>query len=438
MKRVFFFCVFLPLVVWTGNLPFSPVETAILQDFCQAFGSSLPPVSRFIDCQNVSNVCDRAPLASIICSTPGTSIEQLTIDGEGMQYFNGSLPDSFGNFYTLRFLSIKNTGIRNLPATIARMNVLLTLQLTDNPLMSGPFPDVSNMTYLNTLVSRRNGFQGPLPASVLSSALLVLFENNTQLDGTLPDVTIAAPRVQLLSLTGNAFTGNVPNVNGLNKLTALNLDNNALTGTIPAALNLPFVSSFSAAGNRLTGPLPDDWVSNFPRLLRLNLAQNQITGDFPASLGQHPALNEIHVEGNDMSGHLPSLSGSTNMTVLLLAGNQFCGCFPDKAYFSQHSLYCTIAYSTFCCSDPAPRQCADAWLCLTNNCSCSMTCNYVDGLAAPTFAPMPLSSGGMTPSAGNASLTPGNTSAAGDPPSVLTTGVLVLCLGLFCRIHFGG
>src|SRR5690349_5248909 len=93
----------------SSSLPFSPVEAQILQDMCASFGTSLPP--GFLNCANVSDVCDRQP-PNIICSSTGTAVEQLTLDGAGVLYFSGTLPDSFGDFSTLRVLTIRNeTGI---------------------------------------------------------------------------------------------------------------------------------------------------------------------------------------------------------------------------------------------------------------------------------------------------------------------------------------
>ena len=106
---------------------------------------------------------------------------------------------------------------------------------------------------------------------------------------------------------------------------ANNFDGNNLTGTIPK-LDLPFLKTFVINGNDLSGPAPD--LSGLPKLERLGLSFNNFTGPLPP-FEPHPNLRFVRASFNAFTGPIPDISGVNNLNALTLSNNQLEGCYPE-------------------------------------------------------------------------------------------------------------
>ncbi|GAB4827725.1 hypothetical protein Ancab_034611 [Ancistrocladus abbreviatus] len=126
--------------------------------------------------------------------------------------------------------------------------------------------------------------------------------------GHLPTGTIGkldAPRLTVIDLSFNSFTGNIPpTIHNLVMLTVLNLERNMLSGTI-LGLDLPRVRLLNLSHNNLSGSIPTS-LHKFPSSSSLG---NSLCG---------PPLGECHVSG-------PSPSHSLTYSVLLLTSPQKTG-----------------------------------------------------------------------------------------------------------------
>ncbi|GJN41166.1 hypothetical protein PR202_gn00504 [Eleusine coracana subsp. coracana] len=83
-----------------------------------------------------------------------------------------------------------------------------------------------------------------------------------------------------------------------------NLSGNNLTGNIPPELAaLPCLAEIGLANNMLTGPIPD--LSSSSNLSIIHFENNQLTGNIPSYLGSLPKLNELYLQNNMLSGAIP-------------------------------------------------------------------------------------------------------------------------------------
>ena len=106
-------------------------------------------------------------------------------------------------------------------------------------------------------------------------------------------------RVTGLELPSNNLSGPIPAVLGdLTGLEVLDLSGNGLTGEIPAA-------------NGLTGEIPAA-LESLTALTTLDLSRNGLTGEIPADLGDLTALTTLDLSANDLDGAIPSDLGETD------------------------------------------------------------------------------------------------------------------------------
>jgi len=376
-------CIFVTLLAICSNAQTNNIlnaaEQQALNDMCTAFGSSgMPP--GFLNCANVSDVCDRN-ISALHCSGSFTSMDDIIMDGQNGQYFRGTLPATFGNFFGLKFLQIKNTGITNMPA-IGKMKQLIFLSIDSSP-MTGTLDGAAfvNLTSLISIYILNTSLSGTIPGSVFTgspSISIVQIQNNLFTD--LQALTKPSHANQVY-LKNNQIGGTVPaSFSQLVNVTVLDLSRNLLTGV--GTLSMPNVLSLLLANNLITAQLPT--FTGFTSMTKLDLNNNSITGTFPPALGTYAKLAYLDLTGSHLSGTLPSLAAAAALRVILMDGNQFCGCFPSGAVVASGGN-CNLAGSTFCCSNNAPNVCADAWACdptcgscASSNCtSCAaVTCTY--------------------------------------------------------------
>ncbi|GAB2279641.1 hypothetical protein Dimus_014285 [Dionaea muscipula] len=129
------------------------------------------------------------------------------------------------------------------PDTLSRLRQLRFLSLRNNSL-SGPIPDLSSLSNLNTLLLDHNSFSGSFPPSLISlSDLRVIDFSLNYLDGPIPAAVNRLTRLNYLKLEFNRFEGSIPPLN-LPDLRFLNVSGNNLVGEVP---NTPTLSRFPAS-----------------------------------------------------------------------------------------------------------------------------------------------------------------------------------------------
>ncbi len=122
------------------------------------------------------------------------------------------------------------------------------------------------------------------------------------------------------------------------KLEVLEAFDNNLTGSLPEGLALlPALQQLSLSNNSLSGSIPGVWGTpgSFPQLRGMFLIGNHLTGSLKADWvapGSFPKLEVLQLTSNRFSGTLPDEwagNGSfTNLQLLALAGNKLSGSLP--------------------------------------------------------------------------------------------------------------
>lgn len=203
---------------------------------------------------------------------------------------------------------------------LASMPQLTLVWLQSNG-FTGPIPDLSSLSSLQSFNVRDNQLTGLVPSSLTSiSSLQNVSLSNNKLQGPLPSFStnvvadvdsgnnfcnkIAGPcdsRVTLLlavaagfgypSSFADSWTGNDPcgsdawlgvtcDANGKN-ITVLNFANQKLTGVIsPDIANITSLTKLVLSNNNLVGTIPDR-LTSLPNLQLLDVSNNNLTGDVP-------------------------------------------------------------------------------------------------------------------------------------------------------------
>ncbi|KAG1347788.1 LRR receptor-like serine/threonine-protein kinase RPK2 [Cocos nucifera] len=120
-----------------------------------------------------------------------------------------------------------------------------------------------------------------------------------------------------------------PAVGKLSELRVLSLPFHSFDGEIPGEIwALENLEVLNLEGNSLSGTLP----SRFPPRLRvLNLASNRIQGEIPLSLPSFEFLETLDLSGNQLNGSIPRFPGNfTKLREVYLSFNRLEGRIPDE------------------------------------------------------------------------------------------------------------
>ncbi|KAG9145983.1 hypothetical protein Leryth_015619 [Lithospermum erythrorhizon] len=131
-------------------------------------------------------------------------------------------------------LVIENSGLGGTfaPNTLTKLDQLRVLSLK-NTSLTGPIPDLSNLTNLKVLFLDHNYFSSSLPPSIST-----------------------LHRLKTLDLSYNGLIGSIPtSLNNLDRLSYLRLDFNRFNGTLPP-LNISTLKIFNVSHNNISGPIP--------------------------------------------------------------------------------------------------------------------------------------------------------------------------------------
>ncbi|CAB4263176.1 unnamed protein product [Prunus armeniaca] len=212
----------------------------------------------------------------------------------------------------------------SLPPNLNSLTQLTTLSLQNNSL-SGPFPSLANLSFLQEIYLDTNNFtsipsgcfQGLLSLQVLNmsqninldpwvfptqliqaSSLVNLTAVNANLYGSLPDIFDSFPNLQILRLSYNNFSGALPKSFSGSGIQSLWLNNQqfGLSGTIEV-------------------------LSNMTQLNQLR--DNLLTGIVPATLMSSTAIQNVSLDNNKLQGPL-HVFGSIVTKATFDGTNSFC------------------------------------------------------------------------------------------------------------------
>ncbi|CAK0772056.1 hypothetical protein CVIRNUC_003924 [Coccomyxa viridis] len=273
---------------------------------------------------------------------------------------------------------------------------LKSLDLT-NAYVSGSIPNGLSAPHLTTLLLGSNHVSGTLPLDwAMKKAVPALkalnLSGNYELSGPLPDAwgnaSAGMQNLQVFSARGCNLSGPLPaSWAGLPALGVLDMAYNYFTGSLPVEWqNMDALQTLDLVGNGLTYNLPDGWSSkgaaSWPALRDLHLDANLMTGTLPASWGaggSFPMLSNLTLANNNLSGSLPMSWGTNSQLVprfknlqwlTLLPGNPgLCGGIPPGLTVLQktgggntattqylNDKPCSVSADTMVQSAPSPQS----------------------------------------------------------------------------------
>ncbi|KAG8657890.1 hypothetical protein MANES_03G091100v8 [Manihot esculenta] len=300
----------------------------------------------------------------------------------------GEIPSSVCNLTSLAALDLSNNDLAGLlPKCLGDIvESLFTLNLQGNNFHGG-IPEIfahGSLVYLN---ANGNKFNGPLPRSLANcTSLQVLDLGNNKLNDTFPHWLEHLLDLQILILRSNSFHGIIGNpitTSPFPKLQILDISHNEFTGLLPSkylqhlkflmkvgevkveakyagdsayyfqdslAVDLimkgvelemkEILTIFTAidfSSNIFQGDIPEE-VSLLKSLVVLNFSHNYLTGHIPSWLGNLTELESLDLSVNRFVGEIPQqLTVLTFLAVLNLSYNHLNGIIPQGNQFNTFS-----------------------------------------------------------------------------------------------------
>lgn len=191
------------------------------------------------------------------------------------------------------------------------MRHLTTIDLSRNEIVL-PFNNIDqseHMFSINVAGTRTKDFDGIEDANAFFREL---YADHTPISGGIPTEIMGLETLQVLALQGCDLSGE-------------------LSEDIFSLVDL---GELYLSDNNLRGNLPDRW-DELKNLKVLGLAKNQFTGPLPSSLDRASnliavSLHDQTTKGGGLSGAVPSMSTTTTVRTLLLAGNKLEGDLPEN------------------------------------------------------------------------------------------------------------
>ena len=355
----------------TGHLPDAPgVKAPRLQylELQNNFLSGTIPVSysdftsmQWLSLQNNS-------FAGTIPSQLG-SLTQLQFLSLRINKLTGSIPTELNKLSKLTELLLEHnllTGKIDNIINVAAQGSLKTIQLNDN-LLTGTLPaDIFTLPALVTFAAVSNCFSGPLPSSICNGTHLhsLILDGLTSAEachnnlfphtvsnsyslirsfgGSIPECLFTLPNITTLHLSGNEFTGTLPNTVFSPNLVDLSVSHNRLVGNIPLHVQSADWFSLDLSYNHFDGTLNGAWSSSamfntsiiynryetesiFLRLERLRSSNISARFNF-TKVALH---TELYLENNRLSGRIPS--ALQHRQVISILGSNVFSCHLDDS-----------------------------------------------------------------------------------------------------------
>ncbi|ESQ51896.1 hypothetical protein EUTSA_v10016267mg [Eutrema salsugineum] len=284
-------------------------------------GQILKPISKLINLNHldVSSLNTSYPIDLNIFS-PLKSLLVLYLSK------NRLLPASLNSSdipLSLESLVMARCNITEFPNILKTLQNLQHIDISSNRI-KGKIPEwlwkLPRLYLVNLVNNFFTGFEGSSEVLLNSSVQLLDFAYNS-MTGAFP---LPPPNIIYLSAWNNSFTGNIPpSVCNRSSLIVLDLSYNNFTGPIPKCLsNLKIVN---LRKNSLEGSIPDEFYSG-ALTQTLDVGYNQLTGKLPRSLLNCSFLKFLSVDHNRIDDTFPFwLKALPNLQVFTLRSNRFFG-----------------------------------------------------------------------------------------------------------------
>ncbi|CAN7097046.1 unnamed protein product, partial [Brassica rapa subsp. narinosa] len=342
-----------------------------------AFRGSLPIISPRLEYMLASNNSFTGNIPLWLCNQ--SYLDTLDL---AHNHFSGSIPRCLINVSDqITDLDLRNNNlIGRLPDIFDKGGSLVTLDVSHNQIIGKLPRSLTNCTKLEYLNVEGNRIADTFPFWLKDlPSLGFVFLRSNMFHGPIysPQHPLSFPQLQMVDISRNKFTGNLPHdyfVNwstrftsipqesiyaiygyipslylrnkGINMelesiptiYTEIDFSENKLGGQIPESIGLlKSLIVLNLSNNFFTGHIPSSWA-NLTRLESLDLSRNQLTGKIPQELATLSFLEYINVSHNKLTGQIPQGTQIVGQPKSSFEGNlNLCGlpleqsCFSDKA-----------------------------------------------------------------------------------------------------------
>ncbi|KAF8023929.1 hypothetical protein BT93_F1203 [Corymbia citriodora subsp. variegata] len=367
---------------FTGRWPtkfFANTSLAIIDLSNNKFGGPIPLPSPDTYYYSIASNKITGEIPSLICNA--TELEIIDLSNNSL---TGSLPRCLTNFSTN--LSVLNLRMNHLEGTIPQFfssrSGLMTLDLSRNR-FEGTLPQsLVKCRYLEVLDLSHNQIEDTFPrwlGTFQELKVLILRSNNLKGNLDIPRGANLFPKLHILDLSNNGFSGPLPTNLMMNLKGMMNGENGQdksmymtqSSGIVPyensvtvmmKGLEIELVriltifTTIDLSHNSFQGDIPRV-IGHLRSLIGLNLSHNQLTGSIPLTLGNLIDLEWLDLSSNKLSGIIPRKLGDLAfLGYLNLSKNQFTGRIPQDKQLS------TFARDSFSgnpglCGTPLPKAC---------------------------------------------------------------------------------
>ncbi|XP_070680750.1 receptor like protein 22-like [Malus domestica] len=386
---------------WMWN---TSIETLLLLDISSNFISDQPPLVL----PWVKLLCIRFSANMFHGSLPippPTMREYAAADNN----FTGEISPLLCNVKNLQYLDLSKNNLSGmLPQCLGNFSDDLILLLLGNNSFHGIIPQTYNKgSKLRMIDVSHNKLQGQLPRSLVNCIMLeyLVLSNNRFNDvfpiwlGTLLELKLLAmrhngfhgvigksrknvdfPKLRILDLAYNDFTGAVPSVfpditvnkstymytdvvYDVNGFTIVNSVDYQLTiATKGLEQYYPKIreefASFDISCNKFEGKIPE-FIGNLKELRSLNLSHNFLTGSIPSSFGNLMKLESLDLSQNKLSGRIPQQLVQLNfLSSFNVSHNNLTGSIPQGTQLTSLNVT-SYEGNPGLCGDPLPKKCGD-------------------------------------------------------------------------------
>ncbi|KAL2642417.1 hypothetical protein R1flu_010004 [Riccia fluitans] len=254
----------------------------------------------------VGDPCQPGAVDWIICYDPPrglNSVEKIYLNGLNLR---GGIPAAMLNLRNVSVIDFSGNNLTGPIPDLSNMTSLTKVNFDINSL-SGSFPNMSGLHDITEIILKKNNISGTIPASLFQHRSLktLKMSGNVFLSGHLPKMD-QLTNLTNLELESCALNGTIPaSIGSATKLTVLYLGSNQLSGPLPDLSALTDLQWFDAGNNTLTGPLPP--FESAGQLYKVQLHSNDMNGTIPRGIFQQDNLQYFRVDHNpSLSGQLPA------------------------------------------------------------------------------------------------------------------------------------
>jgi hypothetical protein len=187
-------------------------------------------------------------------------------------------------------------------ADLGMIEHLRHLDLSNN-FFNGSLPNaIFNASELQVLSLSSNVISGELPAELIGGlrSLQLLNLSDNALAGKVPENLTALQNLTVVSLRSNYFSGSVPS--GFDSVQVLDLSSNLLNGSLPLGFGGDSLRYFNLSYNKISGNIPPEFAKGIPQNATIDLSFNNLTGPIPESLAMINQTNEFFAGNTDLCG----------------------------------------------------------------------------------------------------------------------------------------